>query len=177
MFETLHPPYKVIYADPPWNYRDKHRGHGGAEDHYATMTTDETCMLDVEDLVDRDALLFLWATFPNLPEALQVMHYWGFTYKTQAFTWIKTYPRNGKPVMGMGSYTRSNAEVCLLGLKGRKWNLARNVSSVIIAPRGQHSAKPPEVRERIVQLCGDVPRVELFARERVPGWDCWGLEV
>jgi N6-adenosine-specific RNA methylase IME4 len=178
MFETLNPPYQVIYADPPWSYRDRRQGHGGVRDHYHTMTTQELMALPVPQLAGQNALLFLWATFPNLPVALDVLNAWQFVYKTQAFTWIKQYPlATSTLVLGLGSYTRSNAEVCLLGLKGKKWTLARNVSSVVIAPRERHSKKPDAVRNRIVRLCGDVPRVELFARDRVPGWDAWGEDV
>ncbi len=168
--------YQVIYADPPWAYRDRHKGQGGAEDHYRTLSTADLVELPVAQIARPNCLLFLWATFPNLPEAMRIMTAWGFKYKTQAFTWIKTY-RKGNPVIGLGSYTRSNAEVCLLGLRGKKWDLARNVSSVVISCRGEHSTKPPEVRDRIVQLCGDVPRIELFARDRIAGWDAWGDEI
>ncbi|GAH38927.1 unnamed protein product, partial [marine sediment metagenome] len=121
--------------------------------------------------------------------ALAVVEAWGFKYTTCAFTWVKLNPtgellRKGKHVLlvkgiysGLGFWTNGNAELCLFAKQGRPQRVARNVKQIVIAPRGRHSAKPPEVRDRIVRLMGDVPRIELFARERVPGWDCWGDEV
>lgn len=127
------------------------------------------------------AICFLWATFPNISEAVKVMEAWGFQYKTAAFVWIKTYPKSGKPFWGMGAYTRANAEVCLLGIskgfKAKEQIKSHAVHQIVEAPVGRHSEKPDEVRQRIVELLGDVPRIELFARERVDGWDAWGNEV
>ena len=178
MFDTLDPPYRVVYADPPWNYRDRRRGNGGAADHYPVMKTKDIAALPVADLADTDAMLFLWATFPNLKDALYVMEQWGFRYKTQAFTWVKFYKGLQKPVFGLGQYTRGNAEVCLLGLKGRRWRASNSVSSLIMSERGRHSEKPAEARRRIDQLCGDVKKVELFARgPAIPGWHVWGEEA
>jgi N6-adenosine-specific RNA methylase IME4 len=122
-------------------------------------------------------MLFLWATFPNLQEALNVINAWGFQYKTLGFSWIKTNTGNGKPFFGIGYYTKSNCEVCLIGVKGKPIKASNYVSSVLIAPRERHSKKPDIVRDKIVELCGDVPRIELFARETVLGWDSWGNEV
>ena len=99
------------------------------------------------------------------------------TYKTLGFSWIKTNSRNGKPFFGIGHYTRSNCEVCLLAVRGKPKVVSKYVSSVIISPRRKHSEKPDIVRDKIVELCGDVPRIELFARKRVAGWDSWGREI
>lgn len=127
------------------------------------------------------AALFLWATFPTISEALRVMDAWGFIYKGAAFVWVKTYAKSGKPFWGMGAYTRANAEVCLLGIskdfKAKEKIKSHAVHQIVAAPVGRHSEKPDEVRQRIVELLGDVPRIELFARERVDGWDAWGNEV
>lgn len=173
--------YKVVYADPPWAYRDKRDKHprlcGGALVHYPTMTIEDIKALPVANITDRDAMLFLWATFPNLPEALEVITAWGFKYKTLGFSWIKTNKANGKPFFGIGWYTKSNCEVCLIGVKGRPFKVSNFVSSVVIEPKQEHSRKPDIVRDRIVELCGDVPRIELFARQRTPGWAVWGNEV
>ena len=123
----------------------------------------------------------MWATFPNIAEAIKVLEAWGFTYKTAAFVWVKTYAKSERPFWGMGAYTRANAEVCLLGTtrgtKARQAVKSHSVQQIVEAPVERHSKKPAEVRERIVRLLGDVPRIELFARERVPGWDAWGNEV
>ncbi|MFT9116578.1 MAG: MT-A70 family methyltransferase, partial [Sporolactobacillus sp.] len=149
--------------------------------HYATMTTQEIGNLSVADIATDDALLFLWSTFPNLPEALKVMDTWGFEYKTAAFVWIKKNKKSGTNFWGMGAWTRANAEVCLLGArpgaKAGKLVKSHSVQQIIEAPVLQHSRKPAEVREQIAQLLGDVPRIELFAREKTPGWDAWGDEV
>ena len=127
------------------------------------------------------AACFMWATFPNIAEAIKVMEAWGFVYKTAAFVWVKTYAKSERPFWGMGAYTRANAEVCLLGVspgfKARARIRSHRVHQVITAPFEGHSKKPDETRRRIVELLGDVPRLELFARDRAPGWDAWGNEV
>ena len=173
--------YNIIYADPPWSYRDKRDKHprlcGGASAHYNTMTVEEIKNLPVNKLADDNCMLFIWVTFPNLQEGLDVIKAWGFTYKTLGFSWIKTNKKNGKPFFGIGYYTKSNCEVCLIGVKGKPIVVSNKVSSVIIAPREEHSKKPDIVRDKIVELCGDLPRIELFARQKVEGWDVWGNEV
>lgn len=169
--------YSVIYCDPPWNYRDKcHAGKRGAEYKYPTMSLEELAELNVSDISKANSAIFLWATAPHLGTALGLMDVWGFTYKTVAFTWVKT-TKSGLPAWGMGNYTRSNAEFCLLGTRGRIKRLSAAVHSVILSPRREHSQKPAETRDRIINLFGDRTRIELFARERVPGWDVWGNEV
>lgn len=179
--------YQIIYADPPWAYKDKRNKHprlcGGALVHYNTMSLEDIKNIPVKDHTDTNAMLFLWATFPNLQEALDVIKAWGFTYKTLGFSWIKTNKKNGKPFFGIGYYTKSNCEVCLIGVKGKPIKVSNKVSSVIIAPREAHSKKPDIVRDKIVEFCGDIPRIELFARtdnklfSTMKGWDVWGNEV
>jgi N6-adenosine-specific RNA methylase IME4 len=172
--------YKIIYADPPWEYSDK-RDHaricGGASSHFETMSIIEIKNLPVKEISDINCMLFLWATFPNLQEALDVISSWGFKYKTLGFSWIKTNKENGKPFFGIGYYTKSNCEVCLIGVKGTPIKIDDGVSSVIISPKEEHSKKPKEIRSRIVKLCGDIQRIELFSRDKIEGWDCWGNEV
>jgi N6-adenosine-specific RNA methylase IME4 len=131
----------------------------------------------VHELADENCALLLWTTCPQLPVALNVLDAWGFDFKTVGFCWTKTNPKSGTFFMGMGNHTRANAELCLLGLKGRMVRMDAGVSSLVVAPRGRHSEKPAEVRDRIVRLYGDVPRIELFARQRVEGWAAWGDEV
>ena len=173
--------YKVIYADPPWRYNARRNLNtkfgGGAAGHYKTMTLDEIGALPVKKLADTNCALFLWTTFPYLNEQIKLFEIWGFTYKTLGFSWIKTNKRSGKTFFGVGYYAKSNCEVCLLGIKGRMEPISDKVSSCVIAPREAHSKKPDEVRKRIVELFGDVPRIELFARQRAVGWDCWGDEI
>lgn len=168
--------YAVIYADPPWGYRNRGT-RAAAEKHYRTMSIGDIKALPVADIAAADCVLFLWATFPMLPEALETIKAWGFTYKTAAFVWAKRNRKSPGWFWGLGNWTRSNAEVCLLATKGRPVRASAAVHSLICAPVGKHSAKPQQVREQIVELMGDVPRIELFARERVTGWDAWGDEV
>lgn len=170
--------YSVIYADPPWAYSqggNTKSSHGIAKQHYPTMTTAEICALPVREIVRDGAACFMWATFPNITEAIKVMEAWGFTYKTAAFVWVKKNRKQGGNFMGLGAYTRANAEVCLLGVtpgfKAKTQIRAHNVHQIIEAPFEGHSKKPDETRQRIVELLGDVPRLEMFARQRADGWD------
>lgn len=183
--ETTPRRYSVIYADPPWAYKQQGgaKGRGTAKAHYDTMETAEICELPIKEIATEDALLFMWATFPNIKDALEVMEAWGFEYKTAAFVWVKTNAKSGSLFWGMGSYTRANAEVCLLGIrkktKAGERVKAHNVHQIIQAPYTRHSEKPPETRERIKALTGfeGGGYLELFARQSAPGWDCWGNEA
>lgn len=200
--------YKVIYADPPWQYDDKaNAGERGADYKYDTMTLKDIYSLNVGDFADDNSVLFLWTTMPFLPSAISLMSAWGFKYKTVAFVWVKT-PRGKPPTMkfdrnlvsswyhqkkavlyeyidsmklhwGMGSWTRANAELVLLGVRGKPHRVSKGVHSVVITNhRGIHSRKPGEVRRRIEALMGDVPMLEMFARPPVDdGWDVWGNQV
>ena len=168
--------YQAIYADPPWDYQQC-RLSGSAKKHYPTMRIEELCALPVADIADRDCALFLWATFPQLPEALRLIQAWGFVYKTVAFVWLKQNRKALTWFYGLGFWTRSNAEICLLATKGHPKRQSAGIHQLVISPVEQHSKKPDEVREKIVALMGDVPRIELFARQQTPGWDVWGNEV
>ena len=170
--------YKVIYADPPWTYNDmKNRDPKMGGITYPTMTLQEIKDMPINELADKDCALFMWATMPLLPEALAVIEAWGFKYTTCAFTWVKLNPKGVGIYSGMGHWTNGNAEICLFAKKGSPKREAKNVKQIVMAPRGRHSAKPIEVRDRIVSLIGDVPRVELFAREAADGWDSWGNQL
>lgn len=171
--------YGVIYADPPWNYRvySKKETGGSAESHYPTMKLEDIKALPVADLADKDCALFLWVTLPCLLEGLEVLKAWGFTYKTTAFVWIKQNRKADTLFLGMGFWTRSNAEICLLGTKGRPKRMDATIRQVVVSHVEEHSKKPQEVRDRIIRLLGDVPRIELFARRKTEGFDVWGNEV
>lgn len=172
--------YSIIYADPPWNYiktGGTKNSRGMAKQHYKTMTQEEICAMPVNRIADENCALFLWATFPQLRQAIEVIEAWGFDYFNAAFVWIKRNPKTGKDAFGMGYWTRANPEVCLLAFRGKMKPLRHDVRQLIYAPAGRHSQKPSEVREKILSLCGDIPRIELFAREKVHGWDAWGDEV
>jgi len=148
-----------------------------AENHYQTMSLDDICALPVADIAAKDSALFLWATFPMLPEALRVISAWGFKFKTVAFVWLKQNKKSSGWFYGMGFWTRANAEICLMATRGHPKRLDNSIHQFIISPIEEHSKKPDEARDKIVRLVGPLPRVELFARQTPPGWDVWGNEV
>ncbi len=186
--------YSIILADPPWNYSDKaNAGKRGAAHKYPCLSFEHLVHLKVEgrsvfELAAPDCVLFMWSTGPQEPVAIRLLEAWGFKFKTSAgFVWIKRgLPKTmkktgivkpGKLKWGMGHMTRANPENVIIGTRGKPKRISAGVHSVIEYPATQHSAKPPITRDRIVQLLGDVPRIELFAREVVPGWQAWGLEL
>lgn len=171
--------YNVIYCDPPWAYRVwSQKGNGrSAESHYSTMSLEDIKALPVGDLAEKDCALFMWITFPLLNEAINVLDAWGFTYKSVAFVWVKQNKKSPSLFWGMGYWTRANAELCIIATKGSPKRQSRGVHQIIFSPIEEHSKKPDETRDRIVELMGDVPRIELFARQKTPGWDVWGNEA
>lgn len=170
--------YRVIYADPPWSYRDQAAaGRRGVAYKYPLLSDDDIAAFPVARITADDAMLFLWVTWPKLPELFRVIDAWGFSFRTVAFVWVKRTRVSGALAWGMGSWTRANTEPCLLATRGRPKRVSASVHQVVEAPLARHSEKPAEVRERIVQLAGDVPRIELFARQGTPGWDAWGNDI
>ena len=173
--------FQILYIDFPWKYNSranhKTRFRGGACGHYSLMTMDEIKSLPIQELTDENCVLFMWCTFPYLDEQIKLFEQWNFKYRTLGFSWIKTNPKNGKPFFGVGYYAKSNCEVCLMGMKGQLKVKSNKISSVIISPRREHSRKPDEIRDRIVELFGDLPRAEIFAREKVEGWTCIGNKI
>jgi len=179
--------YQIIYADPPWSYNDKMSGHSFSLDHeYITQDLNWIKSLPIKDISDKDCCLFIWAVSPLLNECFEVIKAWGFKYKTVAFCWSKVN-RGGHWVSNLGRWTMGNIELCLLATKGHPQRMRKDIKQLVIANRTDHSKKPDDVRNRIVQLMGDVPRIELFCRdkkvsdmfgyERMKGWDVWGDEV
>lgn len=177
--------YKIILADCPWSYhnynysvtKDGARAKRGVVKEYNTMDIDNIRHLPVADIAADDCVLFLWSTPPLLPEALSVIRWWGFKYITKAFCWVKTNPKSGTYFWGMGQWSRANTEDCLLAIKGKPKRVSASVHQIITAPVGKHSHKPDIIRDKIVELCGDIPRIELFAREQAPGWDALGYDI
>lgn len=170
--------YNIIYADPPWSYQDKAAaGQRGASFKYPTQTKEWIDDLPVKTIAADDCALFLWVTMPKLNECWDLITKWGFEYKTAAFTWVKKNKSGNGWFWGMGRWTRANPEICLLATRGSPKRMSAAVHSVIDTPIEFHSKKPDIVRERIVQLMGDLPRIELFARQASTGWDVWGNQV
>ena len=178
--------YGVIYADPPWTFRTW-SGKGkdrSPEKHYGCLSLADIRLLPVADLAEKDCALFLWVTDPMLQEAFKLIDAWGFSYKTVAFTWAKLNARAPTLMFsehdfftGMGYWTRANSELCLLATKGKPKRQSKSVRRLVVDRRREHSRKPDSVAERIVDLMGDIPRIELFARQSRAGWDSWGDEA
>ena len=170
--------YNIVYADPPWRYSDSGSA-GAAENHYSTMNITDICALPVKDIAASDCVLFLWTTYPMLQEAMALITAWGFRYKSIGFQWLKTNKSGRGYFFGLGRWTRGNTEPCLIAIKGKPYKFvqSQSISQIIEHPIMRHSAKPPIVRDKIIELMGDIPRIELFARESAAGWDCWGNEV
>lgn len=182
--------YNIIYADPPWSYYndmtvhpDENRSGKGLMKKvpYPVMSSDDIASLPVKNISADDSILFVWTTDYHLERCVnKIIPAWGFEYKTMGFVWQKLN-KSGNPVSFMGAYTlKSGVELCLLATKGKnapKLVKKRNIKSLIRSARLHHSKKPDEIRERIVELCGDIPRIELFARDSFEGWDAWGNQL
>lgn len=173
--ETVKNKYNIIYADPPWQYWES--GNKNQANHYTTMSIEDICALPVKEIADENCLLFMWVTYPILKEAFKVIEAWGFKYSTCAFVWVKKNKNVDTPFVGCGAWTRANSELCLLATKGSMTRMDASVSQVIESPIEEHSKKPDCTRERIENLVGKLPRVELFCRHPADGWDVWGNEA
>lgn len=169
--------YNIIYADPAWTYGDWANGMRNPSNHYKLMTTGDICGLPVERIADENCILFMWVTYPLLPEGLDVLKAWGFKYKTAGFVWVKKNKSGDGNFFGLGNWTRANSEICIIGVKGNVTRIDAGISQVIESPIEEHSKKPAIARELITRLVGKLPRIELFSRDTVDGWDCWGNEV
>ncbi len=141
------------------------------------MKIEDIKKIPVSSICDNNCYLFLWTTAPYIQEGLDVLKAWGFELFTIAFTWIKMNKKTDSLFWGMGNATRANAEYVLLGRRGKLERIARNIHSVLLSKYEKHSKKPDEIRKRIELLYGDLPRIELFARQKTEGWDVWGNEV
>lgn len=177
-------PYRIILADPAWAFDDK-LGPRGAAANYSCMRWEDICMLTLPAIAD-DALLFLWAVSSMLPEAIAVVHAWGFRVASQV-VWVKTKKGviddttdTNNLAFGMGRTVRGAHEVCLIGTRGSYSKLIRkkSVRSVLFAPRTEHSRKPDAMYDLIEELTdGEGPYLEMFARRPRTGWGSWGHDV
>lgn len=178
--------FGAIYADPPWGFQtwsgpEKKVASRGTVAPYQTMEIEDMAMLPVADLAAPDCCLFMWIVWPTMPEALGLIESWGFKYKTCAFTWLKAdqyrlFALEEDVRMGLGYWTRSNSEVCLLATRGKPKRRDNTVRQGIIEPIRQHSRKPDCVPSRIERLVAG-PYLELFARTQRPGWTVWGNQT
>lgn len=171
--------YGVILADPPWSYNAwKGKENRTADSHYQTMSMADLMAMrpEIDALAADNCALFMWATPPALREGMELVTAWGFRYVTVAFTWVKT-TKDNRPSIGLGHYTRANAELCLLGIRGSMPVADHGVSQIIMAPRREHSRKPDQQYGKIQALYPDANRIELFARVRWPGWSVQGNQV
>lgn len=171
--------YEIILADPAWSYDVwSKKGIGrNAENHYPTMSIEDICALPIANITAKNSTLFLWVTFPKLQEVFRVIEAWGYKFRTVTFVWVKRNKKVNSWFMGLGYWTQANAEICLLATKGKPKRISKSIRQIIDAPIEQHSKKPDETRQRIVELIGDLPRIELFAHQKVDGWDSWGNEI
>jgi len=171
--------YNIIYSDPPWDYKGQlqHNGAGGRDTggairHYPTVTTTEMKTWKIVDIAADDCLLFMWSSSPHLDQAIDLGKAWGFCWGTVAFVWDKRKPNPGY-------YTMSQCELCLVFKRGKipQPRGDRTVRQLLSATREYHSKKPSEIRHRIELMFPTQNKIELFARDKTEGWDCWGNEV
>ena len=161
--------YKTILADPPWDINQRGRANvRSAESHYELMPLDRIKAMPVADLCEENSHLYLWCPNGLLPQALEVIREWGFTYRCDLVWW--------KPGLGLGNYIRTVHETCLFATRGKAPVKFHGQPSLLYAPRQEHSHKPEE-QFAIIERLSDGPYLELFARRRQPGWDAWGNEV
>lgn len=172
--------YKIVYADPPWQFNNKNTGGGmksGASHKYNIMSVEDICSLRVDLIAGDNCVLFMWYVGAMPGAALRVISTWGFKLKTMSgFTWVKT-TKNKKLFFGMGFWTRQCSEQCLIAVKGKPKRIVRNMRNVVFTGYDGHNVKPDIFRKKIVELMGDIPRIELFARQRVSGWDAFGDQI
>lgn len=174
--------YRVIYADPAWKFGNRNTGGSmtsSAESKYTVTSVADMAALPVAQLADEHCLLVMWWVGAMPQEAIDLCKAWGFRLvNMNGFVWRKL-TKTGIPFFGMGFSTRAGSESALIGVRGKLGELIddHSVRAVIEAKVGRHSQKPHEFREAIEKLCGDVHRVELFAREAAAGWDCWGNQA
>lgn len=179
--------YDIIYADPPWSYYNDRDAKpdctvvsGVRRPPYSVLSSKTLRSLDIQSISSDNCALFIWTTDYHLDKCIDVIRDWGFSYCSIAFAWQK-FSKNGNPVCFTGAYTlKSGIENCLLARKGslNGWIKDHKVRALIQSQRMEHSVKPDQARERIVQLLGnDRPKVELFARQKHEGWDSIGNEI
>lgn len=169
--------YGLIDLDPSWTYSGGNRSRKlKIKPPYPTMKYEELASLPIRDIADDDCALAMWATGPKMDEAMRLIEVWGFRYITMLFVWLKTNPRQESLHYKPAYWTMPNADL-LFAKIGHPQRVREDIKQVVFAPIAGHSAKPPVFRDKLVQVFGDVPRIELFARSTAPGWDAVGNEI
>jgi N6-adenosine-specific RNA methylase IME4 len=175
--------YDIVLADPPWGYYGDQKKMGAAANHYPTMTDEEILELDINSLLNKNSILFMWVTSPRLDFGIETIKHWGLHYRGISFVWVKTR-KDGVPIAGKGvrpTITKPTSELVIAASKTRRGRplpiSAENVPQVILATPGAHSSKPEGVQDYIDILYPSATKLELFARRVKPGWDVWGNEV
>lgn len=182
-------PFGCILSDPPWSFltygKKRTTPHRGVNEHYSVMTAEDLRAMPVAAVAAKDCALFMWVVDSHLDEAIDLGRAWGFEFKTIAFIWCKTskapkqfgfFPPETVHRIGMGYWTRKQAEICLLFTRGKPKRLGKGVRQIIEGPRREHSRKPDETHDRVEALVGG-PYLELFARQARPGWVAWGNQT
>ena len=172
--------YQIIYADPPWKMRyaiGLKDGFHVRDMPYPQMTVEAIKQLPIKEICDENAILFLWCIDAYIPNIKEIMESWGFKYITVGFVWNKISATGGVNAI-VSQYTRKSCEMCYIGRKGKMLVIKPcGTDQYIGEQKRKHSQKPDDIKNRIVKLCGDLPRIELFARQKTEGWDVWGNEV
>jgi N6-adenosine-specific RNA methylase IME4 len=186
--------YAAMVADPAWSFKVRSpKGEGrSARRHYVTMSLEDICALPVQDLLAKDAHIFLCCTGPGLRQAFRVLDAWDLRYSAIGFVWIKLKRSAGDDGhqfsivpprllesnlhVGLGFTTRKNAEIVLLATRGSPKRISKGVREVILSPVREHSRKPDELYRRVTEYCNG-PYLDLFARQRREGWTSWGFEI
>lgn len=183
--------YGTIYLDPPWRFTAYNKADAGNRaPPYPTMAMEEIAALPIVELAARNCWLYCWTSGPYMQHTMDIMRGWGFRYSTQAFTWVKM-KRSGEGFhKGLGMTTRKNTEIVLLGKLGSPPVVSRpdellvtdadgdqvHETATNYSPLREHSRKPDDIRTRIEAMARG-PRIELFARQCLPGWEAWGNET
>lgn len=173
--------YQIIYADPPWNFsgyvRENKNGISRPQIPYQMMTNEEIMRLPIRNIVDNNAILFLWVVDSRIKIINELMTSWGFTYKTVGFVWNKIAKTTNGVNATFSKYTRKSCEFLFIGTRGKCLATNHTQNQYFPKVKTRHSEKPEEIKSMILKMCGDLPRIELFARTKTEGWDVWGNEV
>lgn len=178
----MHDKYRVIVADPPWDYKNYKKTANGAP-QYHTMKFKDIAKIPVGDWAEDNSLLVLWCTWPHLSKGTELLKAWGFNYVT-GFPWVKMVPSSGQIRCGIGFWTQSTSELILIARKGKISPSRKNPRRGLLvgedrqfyAPIGKHSSKPEDIQDWI-EARFEGPYLELFARRDRAKWDCWGLDT